>query len=96
MSGLSKVKMSCLERAGESNAKTGHYNFLQWARLHCDVEKSPHCLTAVTPFCKVGGEEGFTEASGSATKRRKIFPNYFRPLGKRLMPRCHPFAEAAL
>ena len=48
----------------------------------CDVEKSPHCLTAVTPFCKVGGEEGLTEASGSATKRRKIFPNYSPPLQK--------------
>ena len=51
-------------------------------QLHCDVEKSPHCLTAVTPFGKVGGEEGLTEASGSATTRRKIFPNYSPPLQK--------------
>ena len=36
----------------------------------------------MTPFCKVGGEEGLTEANGSATKRRKIFPNYSPPLQK--------------
>ena len=36
----------------------------------------------MTPFCKVGGEEGLTEASGSATKQRKIFPHYSPPLQK--------------